>query len=270
MNENQSATLGVAGSVGFVFLIGWLLVHRSGTLFAGRMDALALTNLAACSLGTIGGFSSLLAYLGCTSIRGVGRVPVYIAFLALAAVAVTLDRLGRRWSYSPTGRYGFAGLLALVLIAGLFDQTYAGWLPPDEIQDAKSFHEEARFVEQIESMPHTAMVFQLPYVSFPECPPRERMGSYDHLRGYVHSRRLHWSFGGMVGREGDFWVRQTAAPTLRPHLSKPWHLPASAASGLTATAMLRTNRSTSNWPRRWGAAAGKLERKMGFLQSDTV
>jgi phosphoglycerol transferase len=56
------------------------------------------------------------------------------------------------------------------------------------------------------------MVFQLPVVPFPESPPVNAMGSYDHARGYVFGTgKLKWSFGGVRGREADWqpaWVTQ--------------------------------------------------------------
>jgi phosphoglycerol transferase len=47
------------------------------------------------------------------------------------------------------------------------------------------------------------MIFQLPYVPFPEFPPLQKMIDYDHFRGYVHSRNLRWSYGTMKNRDGD-------------------------------------------------------------------
>src|SRR5205823_7319359 len=60
------------------------------------------------------------------------------------------------------------------------------------------------------SEPH-AMIFQLPYVAFPETVPPCRMAGYMPMRGYIHSRTLRWTYGGMKGREGDLWCRQVAA-----------------------------------------------------------
>ena len=54
------------------------------------------------------------------------------------------------------------------------------------------------------------MVFQLPYVPFPENPPVQQMSDYDHLRGALHSRTLKWSYPTMRGRWGDTWQRAIA------------------------------------------------------------
>jgi phosphoglycerol transferase len=47
------------------------------------------------------------------------------------------------------------------------------------------------------------MIFQLPYVPFPEHPGFHKMQAYDHLRGYLHSKNLRWSYGTMKNRDGD-------------------------------------------------------------------
>jgi phosphoglycerol transferase len=49
------------------------------------------------------------------------------------------------------------------------------------------------------------MVFQLPYVPFPEGNSLFGMTDYALFRGYLHSTTIHWSYGTMKGRYGDFW-----------------------------------------------------------------
>src|SRR5262249_9783693 len=48
-------------------------------------------------------------------------------------------------------------------------------------------------------------------VPFPENPPVVRMQDYDHLRPYLHSRRLRWSYGAVRGRPGDAWQQQVTS-----------------------------------------------------------
>jgi hypothetical protein len=54
------------------------------------------------------------------------------------------------------------------------------------------------------------MIFQLPYVPFPESPPVHEMLDYDHLKAYLQSKSLRWSYGAIRGREGDEWQRSVA------------------------------------------------------------
>jgi hypothetical protein len=51
----------------------------------------------------------------------------------------------------------------------------------------------------------------LPYNAYPETPSfGGGMSAYYHLRGYLHTASLTWSFGAMKGREADLWQRSVA------------------------------------------------------------
>ena len=56
------------------------------------------------------------------------------------------------------------------------------------------------FAEVHEQLGDGAAVFNLPYLAFPEVPPRLQMGAYDQSIGYVFEPTLNWSFGFMRGR----------------------------------------------------------------------
>ena len=55
------------------------------------------------------------------------------------------------------------------------------------------------------------MVFQLPYVPFPEYPQVNKMHDYDHFRGYLHSKKLRWSYGTIKNRAGDRVLQEVAS-----------------------------------------------------------
>ena len=74
------------------------------------------------------------------------------------------------------------------------------------------FLEEDAFIAAIEkSVPPYSMIFQLPYVPFPEYGPLNEMVDYDHLVGYLHSKSLRWSYGAMKYRETDCWLSKVSA-----------------------------------------------------------
>jgi hypothetical protein len=78
------------------------------------------------------------------------------------------------------------------------------------------YQQDAEFVHRIEAeLPPDAMVFELPYVTFPEPSRRQdqRMGDYDMLRPYFHSHTLRWSHPAMLGRSDDAWIQMVS---LRP------------------------------------------------------
>jgi hypothetical protein len=215
INENDSATLGVIGSCGFLTLIAWLFVgdcfRKGASDEDGRYDLmrdLSLLNISAVLLASIGGFALLVGVLLSPNIRSYNRISVYIAFFSILAVAVILDRVRRRCAGSGPAKLLFSLGLALLLIVGILDQTTEQFAPNHEALK-KKFSERTTFVREIESiLPPKAMVFQLPYVPFPENPPVHRMQDYDHFKGaYLVSENLRWSYGAMKGREADKWQK---------------------------------------------------------------
>jgi phosphoglycerol transferase len=207
-NENKGASLGAVGGIGFLVLVaGVLLRHRFRTGPPLLLDALVNLNLFAVLLGTIGGFGTVFAILVSPSIRCYNRISILIAFLSLFAVALLLDAGMHRYARTPRRRLLFWGLCAVVLLAGVLDQTTSAFVPHYAFCKEKT-EREAAFVQAVEAaLPSGALVFQLPFVPFPEAIPPHRMEDYEHFRGYLHSRALRWSYGAMRGREGDAWLR---------------------------------------------------------------
>jgi phosphoglycerol transferase len=214
VNENDYASLGAIGACGFLALVGWLIVRRPDIPYADLFNSLAVLNISAVLLATMGGFGSLFAGAVTAKIRAYNRMSIYIAFFSLLAVALVLDRLAQRCATSKARSWLVAGGLGLLLPIGILDQTPAYFVPPYERLRAAYFNDRD-FVRRIEaSVPESTMVFQLPYVPFPEHPPVHRMADYSHFRGYLHSKSLRWSYGAMKGREGDAWQRRVAGQPL--------------------------------------------------------
>ena len=209
VTENDEASLGLVGTIGFLVLLGCLLLRDRTALPAG-LDRLASLNLFAVLLATIGGFGSLIAVTLTPSIRGYNRISVFIAFFALFAVVACLDTWGRRFHAQGRPRFVWSALLGVLLTLGLYDQTSAVYVPDYSGVRAK-FDSDARFVGQIETQVPQGRIFQLPYVSFPESSPVCSMMDYEQLRGYLHSKTLFWSYGAIRGRAGDAWIHHAAA-----------------------------------------------------------
>ena len=71
------------------------------------------------------------------------------------------------------------------------------------------FIDDKNFVAQIENqVANQSMIYQLPYMFFPENPNQFSLDSYGLLRGYFHSNTLRWSFGSLKGRNRNWhpWV----------------------------------------------------------------
>jgi phosphoglycerol transferase len=237
--ENDAASLGIIASVGFLVLVTHFLFRRrlmavplagaSGwyvTDIAGEtslrpersafklLDGLGILNVSAFFLATVGGFGAVFSICVTSWIRSYSRISVYLAFLSLFAVAILLDRLAQRWCASRKGALALAGILATLLTVGILDQTSSAYVP-DYARLRKAYRQDAAFVAAIEKrLPAGAMIFQLPYVAFPESGAVHELNDYELFRGYLHSKWLRWSYGAIKGRSGDQWQKTVAARPL--------------------------------------------------------
>jgi len=202
VTENDTASLGLVGSIGFLGLLAQLL-HRKELVTAptpGLFHDLSILNIFTVLLGIVGGFGFLFAVLVSSGIRSYNRISNFVAFFCLMAVAIGLERIHPK---TQMGRIIFYAVMAVALLAALLDQTIPQYRP-DYSGTRAEYLSDAEFVNHIEtSVPPGAMIFQLPYVPFPEHPRVHEMADYDHFRGYLHSKNLRWSYGTMKNREGD-------------------------------------------------------------------
>jgi phosphoglycerol transferase len=210
--ESNYCTLGLAGTAGFLLLLGRVFVRPPSTR-ADLADGLATLNAAALLLACSGGAGALFSLFVSPNIRGYSRVCVFIAFFALFALALLVDRLARRLR-SPRGRWLYFGGLAAALGLGLLDQCPPALVPPYRAIK-ELYATEAEFIGRIEAtLPPGSMIFQLPSLPFPEGPASIWFEATDHFRCYLHSRHLRWSHGAMRGREGDRWREGVAGKPL--------------------------------------------------------
>jgi phosphoglycerol transferase len=209
-NEAEDAALGVVASVGFLTLLAWLLVpgrEEEGALAV--MDDLSVLNVSGVLLATVGGLGALVALL-VPQMRAYNRISIYLAFFALFAVVVLIDRLEGR--LGARRRVALALGLGVALAIGLYDQTSERTRPRHGALAAEYRSDAAFFGALTRTFPPGAAIFQLPAMALPEHPPIHRMRDYDHARGYLHAgAALRWSYGAMRGRESEAWQAWAAA-----------------------------------------------------------
>lgn len=206
VSEDDASSLGLVGSIGFLALLAQLLRRKELVAADGLFHDLSILNIFSVLLGVVGGFGLLFALYVSSGIRAYNRISIFIAFFSLMAVAIIADSVYRR-----AARNILCVLLAVIFIVAFLDQTTRGYVPTYEKTRAE-FLSDRQFVSSIEaSLPAGAMIFQLPYIPFPEHPKVEKMADYDHLRGYLHSTNLRWSFGAIKNRDDDLAQRRVAA-----------------------------------------------------------
>lgn len=224
-SEGRAAALGVVAAFGLLWLLAVPLLALVGNGARGpttKQRELSALAVFAFLVATTGGLATLTSFFLTAQIRAWNRMSIFLGFLALASVALLLDALARRLLAYRRGPQLLGGVLLVVLAVGVFDQTSNAFIPNYPAL-RQQFESDGAFVGDIERLlPHDAMVFQLPYVPFPEAGSLIKMVDYDHLRGYLHSTSLRWSYGGVKGRPGADWqqsLMQLPAPTLVPALA---------------------------------------------------
>jgi len=90
-------------------------------------------------------------------------------------------------------------------VVGVADQQVGQSIPPYAASAAMWNSDEA-FVRQIEAtVPAGSMIFQLPFMAFPESGTSNEAGDADLLKPSLHSTSLRWSLGGIKGRPQTDW-----------------------------------------------------------------
>lgn len=217
---SESHPLGAVAVVGLVAIMGGLLfvLARPRAPVDDRLSALILFTVVALLVAVPGGFSSLLELLVTPVLRGWNRLSIFIMLFALMYLGLLFDRAylradGRRRGF-------FAGLCALVTIFGVWDQT-SDQFRPDYAGNRVEFLSDREFIGRLEAtLPPGSMVFQLPAIEFPEAGSVAEMVDYDHLRAFLHSDHLRWSYGGVRGRVSADWPAQLDDEPAAPFVAK--------------------------------------------------
>ncbi len=212
LGSESGQQLGILGSLG----VAALLMAAAWKIASGRderpipqlVSSLSLMTIVAMLLAAMGGLSTFVVLASVDAIRVYSRISVVLGFLGLVVVGLGFDHLRRGWLAKPIVAIGAA--VALVAV-GVLDQTPA--FRSNYRESSAAFHSDAAFTAAVESrLPAKAPIFQLPIVPFPESPPLGRMQDYDHLRGFLHSRSLRFSYGTVKGRD-DWQLRLSGLPT---------------------------------------------------------
>jgi phosphoglycerol transferase len=159
------------------------------------------------------GGSVLFNYLVTASLQVWTRISFLIAFLAVVGLALLLERACSFTRAKSHGRWLASAVLAVVLVAGVFEGTSNRFIPAyGEI--GTTWHDDAAFVAEVQhSLPANSMVLELPYVPYPEAALPTGFTSYEPQVPYLHSTTLRWSGGAMAGRSTDWLASWSGHPT---------------------------------------------------------
>ena len=214
---SEPAALGTVAALGLVLLLAVAVISvvrrpaadpGEGTVWTAQRR-LAVLALLALLLGTVGGLSTFFALFVTDSLRGWNRLSIFISAISLAAVGLAVGQLLRRPAVIRMLRRPWLGpLLAAgaLTVVGLYDQTPPAD-PAGRAGVVLTWNRDQAFVAAIQArLPRHGLVFQLPYMFFPESHPVVALADSDQFRFYLHSHGLRWSYGGIRGRAAADWA----------------------------------------------------------------
>jgi hypothetical protein len=137
--------------------------------------------------------------------RATNRYSVFLLALGLIFLAGRLSQWTRGWR-----RVWSVSLASGLLAVGLFDQIPA--MGTAENVSSAKFNSDRVFGAELEkALPPGAMVFQLPFVEFPEARSTQRLADYEMFRPYLHTSTLRFTYGALKNRARSRWYREYAA-----------------------------------------------------------
>ncbi len=202
-NEANLAYLGLTG-IGAVVALAGVSILRRLRAPRRRLPFQAGQMLWITCFSITGGLNALLGLAGFTLFRATNRYSIAILALAVLFLAQWLTSLTQQ-------RPAWARLsLAVVLCALIaWDQLPRLTMPSQIERVAQLVESDQDFTRRLENrLPAGAMIFQLPMVEFPEGPTVHRMTGYQHLRPYLFSSDIRFSFGNDKGNFSSRWQEE--------------------------------------------------------------
>ncbi|MFH1824983.1 MAG: hypothetical protein ABH873_07160 [Candidatus Firestonebacteria bacterium] len=207
VNENDAVTLGIIGTVGFIILI-ITLFNRTHINSFTTLNNLSILNIFSILISTIGGMGAVFSAIFFNKIRAYNRISVFISYFSILAIVIILDFIYKKYCLDNKKKSIYYFIIIIILIVGIFDQTSASFVPEYE-KIKNEYLNDSEFIKSIESSVEPgAMIYQMPYVPFPESPPVNKMDDYEHFKASLHSKNIKWSYGSMKGRIGDIWQKE--------------------------------------------------------------
>ena len=200
VGEPFSQYLGFAGIAALISLVALFALRLLRPIPAAPpIEALAVLWIVLYSV--IGGVNAFLGQAGVTFFRATNRYSIVIMAIALLFGAKQLTRLTATWR--PVWVLVAMGVSVAAIC---WDQLPRVPTEAALTQIENQIASDRAFTIELEkALRPGSMVFQLPVMSFPEAQPIEKMTDYDHLRPYLHSSTLRYSYGTIRGRGNDRW-----------------------------------------------------------------
>jgi hypothetical protein len=212
VGEMGSPYLGMVGIAGFLLLLAEA-ARRLARRELNKVPFEIWPVLWIFAYSVIGGINCMLGLFGMVFLRSTNRYSIFILTLVLLFLMRRLTSLARQWHWVAA-----CILAGSIVILGVWDQI-PGSTPASQIAaNRRMVQADEVMVATLENkLPRGAMVFQMPVMEFPEVDPRRGVADYEHLRPYLYSKQLRFSYGNDKGRDREKWQKdaeQLEAPLL--------------------------------------------------------
>lgn len=194
-NENVTTRLGLLCGIGLLNLLLASLQLPFARKYLGTsansLPPLALFTYLAI---TVGGLGAIFNVLVAPDIRAYNRFSVFLAWFALAAIALSVHRLLE--TKAALARHAAMATFIILLLVSLYDQLLdSQGISKNRVDDRLRYSQDVWFASLVDSkFVEGGSVFQLPIASFPIDRHYGGMASYDHLRPFLWTRKeVRWS-----------------------------------------------------------------------------
>jgi hypothetical protein len=203
VGEMGSPYLGLAGIAGLLLLV-WETARRLARQQLDQVPFQIWPVLWILAYSVVGGINGLLGLFGVILFRCSNRYGIFILALVLLFLMQRLTAWTRRWHWLPA-----LLLAASIVTLGAWDQIPGSPATAQIAATRQMVQADAAMVATLERrLPKDAMIFQMPVMDFPEVSPVRGVADYEHIRPYLYSKQLRFSYGSNKGRKRERWQKE--------------------------------------------------------------
>ena len=211
-NENTTSSLGIIGSLGFLLSLLYIFLKLSGRKIEPKFIFISTLLLILFLFGLSGGFGSIFAFTITSSLRAWNRVSIFIGFGSILLFFMFLNyqssNLIKKFKTNKLLSKVFNIFLVIltsIIIIDLIPRPCINCSSPI----SNKFQEKLRFFNEIENhLSPNASVYQMPFMQYPEVPPKNNIKDYELFDGFLLTKNIKWSYGTIKNTQADILMME--------------------------------------------------------------